>query len=234
MHQGRMFSHPVEVDALAAARGRSGPRRARPPRSPGAPARPCGRTTAARSAARSARRSGARTARSARTAPRRAADPRSRSAATTASARLRDGQAREPLPGLVGHPAVLADHDDLLETVLRARSRSRSGRGPGVILSAPVPNSGSTCSSAMIGSRRPTSGRIAVPADEVAVALVVRVHRDGGVGEHRLRAGRWRPSGPRRSPRADSRSRRACPSTSRFSTSRSEIAEREPGSQLTM
>ena len=36
------------------------------------------------------------------------------------------------------------------------------GSCPGVIFSAPVPNSGFTYSSAITGSRRPTSGRIAV------------------------------------------------------------------------
>ena len=41
---------------------------------------------------------------------------------------------------------------------LRPISKSL-GSWPGVIFSAPVPNSGSTCSSAMIGRRRPTSGR---------------------------------------------------------------------------
>ena len=68
---------------------------------------------------------------------------------------------------------------------LRPISKS-FGSWPGVILSAPVPNSGSTYSSAMIGSRRPTSGRIARLADQPRVALVGRVHRDRGVGQHRL------------------------------------------------
>ena len=44
-----------------------------------------------------------------------------------------------------------------------ARPISKSlGSWPGVIFSAPVPNSGFTYGSAMIRSRRPTSGRIAV------------------------------------------------------------------------
>ena len=42
----------------------------------------------------------------------------------------------------------------------RGRSRSPSGRGPGVTLSAPVPKSGSTRSSAMTGTRRSTNGTI--------------------------------------------------------------------------
>ena len=43
------------------------------------------------------------------------------------------------------------------------RSRSRWGRGPGVTLSAPVPKSIFTYSSAMIGTSRSTIGTIAVP-----------------------------------------------------------------------
>ena len=39
----------------------------------------------------------------------------------------------------------------------------------------------------MIGSRRPTSGRTQCWPTRSRVALVARVHRDGGVGEHRLR-----------------------------------------------
>ena len=61
------------------------------------------------------------------------------------------------------------------------------GSCPGVTLSAPVPNSGSTCSSATIGTRRSTKGTIDLLADELAVALVVRVDGDGDVGEDRRR-----------------------------------------------
>ena len=62
------------------------------------------------------------------------------------------------------------------------------GSWPGVIFSAPVPNSGSTCSSAMIGSRRPTSGSTQCLPTRSRVALVVGIDGDGGVGQHRLRA----------------------------------------------
>ena len=160
MHQGRMFPHPVEVDPLVAVGDDPDlvalddlDRRA-------PPARPSGRTTAARSAARSARRSAARTARSARRAP------RPESAPARAARRRRPPRASlavspaNALPGRLVHAPVLADHRRSPRARACARSRSRSGRGPGVILSAPVPNSGSTCSSAMIGRRRPTSGRM--------------------------------------------------------------------------
>ena len=58
-------------------------------------------------------------------------------------ARLQRGHAREALAGRLGHAAVLADHGDLLEPVRRPISKS-FGSCPGVIFSAPVPNSGLT------------------------------------------------------------------------------------------
>ena len=59
----------------------------------------------------------------------------------------------------------------------------------GVILTAPEPISGSAYSSATIGIRRPTSGRIAraFPRTRSRVALVVGMHGHAGVAEHRLR-----------------------------------------------
>ena len=84
-HQGRMFSHPVEVHALPVLGTDPHLVAPRPPRSPARPARPCGRTTGARSAARSARRSARRTGPSACTAPRRGAGPARAGRATTAS-----------------------------------------------------------------------------------------------------------------------------------------------------
>ena len=63
------------------------------------------------------------------------------------------------------------------------------GSCAGVTLTAPVPNSGSTCSSATIGIRRPVSGSSTSRADQVPVALVVGVHGDRGVAEHRLGPG---------------------------------------------
>ncbi len=58
---------------------------------------------------------------------------------------------------------------------------------PGVILTAPVPFSGSECSSATIGMRRFASGKHDVPADQRLVARIVGMHRDRGVAEHGLR-----------------------------------------------
>ena len=79
------------------------------------------------------------------------------------------------------------------------------GSCAGVTLTAPVPNAGSTCSSATIGMRRPVERQHHLGAHEVAVALVVRVHGHRGVAEHRL--------GPRR--RHDDRARRRRRSGSR-------------------
>ncbi len=69
-----------------------------------------------------------------------------------------------------------------------ARPISKSvGSWPGVTLSAPVPNSGSTRSSAITGTRRSTKGTIDLLADEAGVALVVGMDGDGDVGEDRRR-----------------------------------------------
>src|SRR3954471_7439741 len=65
----------------------------------------------------------------------------------------------------------------------------------GVIFTAPLPFSGSEYASATIGRPLPPGGapvappderQHGVPADEVAVAVVVGVDRDAGVAEHRL------------------------------------------------
>ena len=61
------------------------------------------------------------------------------------------------------------------------------GSCAGVTLTAPVPNAGSTNASAMTGRSRPDDRKTHSPAHHVAVALVVRVHRHGGVAEHCLR-----------------------------------------------
>ena len=64
------------------------------------------------------------------------------------------------------------------------------GSCAGVTFTAPVPNAGSTAASATIGSS-PAVERVPDGlADERRVALVVRVHRDPGVAEHRLDARR--------------------------------------------
>ena len=64
------------------------------------------------------------------------------------------------------------------------------GSWPGVIFSAPVPNSGLTYSSAMIGRRAPDQRQDRRRARPGGVALVAGLHRDRGVGQHRLRAHR--------------------------------------------
>ena len=119
------------------------------------------RTTAARSAARSARRSGASTAPRACRARSRAIAPCSRSAATTAS-RASSGvkpAKRSPASSFMRPSSPIT----MISSSPCARPISKSfGSCPGVIFSAPVPNSGLTYGSAMIRSRRPTSGRIAV------------------------------------------------------------------------
>ena len=74
-----------------------------------------------------------------------------------------------------------------------ARPISKSlGSCPGVILSAPVPKSMSTYSSAMIGSSRPTSGSSHSRADQVRVALILGVHGDGRCRRASSPAARWR------------------------------------------
>ena len=82
--------------------------------------------------------------------------------------------------------------------------------------------------------RRPTSGRTHVLADQVPVALVVGMHGDGRVAQHGLGpGGRDGDRAVRARPRADRGSARDCPSTSICSTSRSEIAVWNCGSQFT-
>ncbi len=202
--------HPLEVDALVVRRGRCGPRRARRPRSPASPARPCGRTTAARSAARSAHPSDGRRAPSACRAPPRAGGPRRagpRPPRSRASAAVEPG---EPLPRLVVHAPVLADHHDLVEAVGAADlevvrvvtggdlQRPRAELGVDVL----------------IGDDRQAATderQDAVPADELACSD----RRSGSRRRPCRRASspgeRSPPSGPRRSPRRDSRCRRGCP-----------------------
>ena len=64
-----------------------------------------------------------------------------------------------------------------------------SGSCAGVTLTAPVPNSGSTCGSATTGMRPAGQRQLDLAADQVAVAGVVGVHRDRGVAEHGLDPG---------------------------------------------
>ena len=104
---------------------------------------------------------------------------------------------------------------------------------PGVILTAPEPSSGSACSSATIGTSLPVIGRRTLRADQLLVALVVGMDRDRHVGEHRLgpRGGDVDHAASR--PRADSANARNGPAPRAVSTSRSEMAVPNFGSQLT-
>ena len=109
----------------------------------------------------------------------------------------------------------------------------------GVIFTAPEPFSGSEYSSAMIGISRPTSGSTHHLADQRLVALVLRMHGHRRIAQHRL--------GPRRRARCHDGlpTRRAdqsfsgylkchrCPLISMESTSRSDTAVWNSGSQLT-
>jgi hypothetical protein len=85
----------------------------------------------------------------------------SRSAATTAAR-----AASAVMPAKRSPAASVISPSSPITTISSspcARPMSKSfGSCPGVIFSAPVPNSGSTYGSAMIRSRRPTSGRIAL------------------------------------------------------------------------
>ena len=70
-------------------------------------------------------------------------------------------------------------------------------------------------------------------ADQGRVALVVGMHGDGGVAEHGLGPGGGDDDLARSRPPADRRSASSWPSTSRCSTSRSEMAVWKCGSQFT-
>ena len=99
----------------------------------------------------------------------------------------RDGEAREALAGRGGHAAVLADHADLgqavaaadLEVVRVVAGRDLQRAGAELGLDVVVGDDRQLAPDERQDRRLP---------DQVLVALVVRVHRDGGVGEHRLRA----------------------------------------------
>ncbi len=128
---------PDGVHVRAASRRRSGPARAAPRRSPGA--------------------------------------PRSRSRPWNGPVRGDDG-------------ALVHDREAIGRSWRRPISKSL-GSCAGVTLTAPVPNSGSTCSSATTGMRAAGQRQLDLGADQVRVPLVVGVDGDGGVAEHRLGAG---------------------------------------------
>ena len=171
---------------------------------------------------------------SARTAPRRGAAPRSRSAATH----------RLPAPPRSVSPANLSPAAsvirpsspitvDLLEAVGAADLevvRVVAGgdlQRPGAELGIDV----------LVGDDRkpaPDQRQDAMLADQRLVALDRRGSRRPRCRRASSRGGPSRRSGLHPTPRRDSRCEYSVSSTSRFSTSRSEIAEREPTSQLTM
>ena len=153
---------PASRDTRPSRASRDGRRCGRrgPPRSPAWRARPCRRTTGARSAAPPGDPSAGSAARRARRAACPETRPSARRAATTAA---RASSASIPRKAS-GAASVMRPSSPITVTSSRrwARPMSKSaGSCPGVIFSAPVPNSGSTYSSAMISRRRPTSGRIA-------------------------------------------------------------------------
>jgi hypothetical protein len=99
---------------------------------------------------------------------------------------LGDRHTGERLAGLSGHPPVLADHRDWREAVAAADFevvevvRGRDLQRPGAELRLDV----------IVGDDRqppPNEGQDRCPADQVRVALIVRVHRHGDIPQHRLR-----------------------------------------------
>ena len=114
---------------------------------------------------------------------------RRRSACTTARRASKRSSPRNASGTSSAMRGLGRHHVDARRARAAAPARSRSGRAPGVIFTAPVPNSGSTYSSATTGMRRPVSGSSTSAPTSAAVALVLRVHRHRRVAQHRLRAG---------------------------------------------
>ena len=135
-------------------------------------------------------------ARAVRSRARRACAARSRASRPAPRAQRRSPRALpSPSSPRSARPptSVISPSSPIAESSARPWRRPISkslGSCPGVILSAPVPKSGFTCSSAMIGSVAPDQRQDRLAPDQLAVALVAWVHRDRGVGEHRLRAHR--------------------------------------------
>ena len=157
--------------------------RARSPRPSGRRAAPC--EYAARSATRSPRSSSMATTRLRASKRSRPSSASTRvevvgcRQARAGSPRCRQAQAAPPVPRM------------LMSGSLWRSPTSKSLKScAGVILTAPVPFSGSEYSSATIGMRRPTSGRIANLPTRSRIALVLGMHRHRHVAQHRL--------GPRR------------------------------------
>ena len=98
---------------------------------------------------------------------------------------LGDGHAAEALRGGVGDAPVLADHRDLLEPVLAADLEV-----VGVVAGGDLERAGAELGvDVLVGDHRQPAAdqrQHRVLADHVAVAVVVGVDRDRGVGQHRL------------------------------------------------
>jgi hypothetical protein len=99
---------------------------------------------------------------------------------------LGDGEPGEALSRLLARAPVRADHDDLLEAVLAADLKVVE-----VVARGDLERAGAELGvDVIVGDDLqppPDQRQHAVPADQVRVALVVGVHRDRRVGEHRLR-----------------------------------------------
>ena len=112
-----------------------------------------------------------------------------RSSATTARWASRDRQAEEALGRLGGHAAVLADHAELRQAVAAADLEV-----VGVVAGRDLQRAGAELGlDVIVGDDlqlAPDERQDRGLADQALVALVVGLHRDRGVGEHRLRAHR--------------------------------------------
>ena len=101
-------------------------------------------------------------------------------------ARLQRRHAGEALARRLGHQAVLADHDELVEPV-----RAADLEVVGVVAGRDLQRAGAELRlDVRVGDDPqppPDERQDRRLADQARVALVVRVHRDRGVGQHRLR-----------------------------------------------
>ncbi len=100
--------------------------------------------------------------------------------------RLLGRQAREPFPRLGCHPPVLADHRHLVQTV-----RATELEVIRVVAGGDLQGAGGELGvHVVVGDHRQAAAhqrQDAVLADQLPVALIGRVHRNGRVGQHRLR-----------------------------------------------
>ena len=108
---------------------------------------------------------------------------------------LRRAHPLEALARLGGHPPVLADHADLLEPVGAADLEV-----VGVVAGSDLQRPGAELGvDVLVGDDRQAAAdqrQQAVAADQLAVAIVVGVDGDGGVGQHRLRTHRGHGQDP--------------------------------------